>query len=77
MGKIMNKSEVLRDMRDYLGIGAFVTKTQLARYLKTSRHANSDIAKFIEGISYMPDGRGKNYFAADIAGRIVELSVKR
>lgn len=73
----MNKSEVLRDMREYLGVGAFVTQTQLARYLRISRHKDSEIGKFTEGLSYMPDGRGKNYFAADVAGRIVELSVRR
>lgn len=72
----MNSREVLRDMRDYLGIGAFVTKTRLSKYLKICRHENGEIDKYLDGISYVPDGRGKNYFAADVAKRIVELSVK-
>lgn len=72
----MNSREVLRDMREYLGIGAFVTKTQLSKYLKTGRHELGGIEKYIDGISYMPDGRGKNYFASDVAKRIVELSVR-
>ena len=73
----MNSKETLRDMREYLNIGAFVTKTQLARYLQIGRHEGGEIEKYLEGISYMPSGRGKNYFAADVAKRIVELSVRR
>lgn len=72
----MNSREVLRDMREYLDIGAFVTKTQLSKYLKIGRHGNGEIDKYLDGISYMPDGRGKNYFASDVAKRIVELSVR-
>lgn len=73
----MNSREILRDMREYLDIGAFVTKTQLSKYLKIGRHENGEIDKYLDGISYMPNGRGKNYFAADVAARIMELSVKR
>lgn len=73
----MNSKEVLRDMREFLGIGGFVTKTQLAKYLKVGRHDGGEVEKYLEGISYKPTGRGKDYFAPDVAKRIVELSVKR
>lgn len=77
----MNRNEIVRDMRDCLGIKGFITRNQLARYLQKDRHtkkdAENDITQFLEGLQYIPDGRGNKYFALDVAGRILELSIKQ
>lgn len=77
----MNKQEIVRDMRDCLGIKGFITRNQLAKYLQKDRHnkkdATNDISSYLEGLNYIPDGRGNKYFALDVAGRILELSIKQ
>ncbi len=79
----MNRQEIVRDMRDCLGIKGFITKNQLAKYLQKDRHDKKDedtehnISSYLEGLQYLPDGRGKKYFALDVAGRILEKSVKQ
>lgn len=77
----MNKQEIVRDMRDCLGIKGFITRNQLAKYLQKDRHNKkdtaNDISSYLEGLNYIPDGRGNKYFALDVAGRILELSIKQ
>ena len=77
----MNKQELIKDIRECIGGGGMITKNQLARYLQKTRNnredPESDIRQYIEGLPYIPDGRGKKYFLPDIAARILEKAVKQ
>ena len=74
----MNKMELTRDIREAVGGGGMITKNQLAKYLHISRSNNmsGDISQYLEGLSYIPDGRGRKYFIPDVAGKILERSVR-
>lgn len=72
----MNKQELIRDIRDVVGSG-MITKTQIARYLRKSRNNKDDLNSLVEGLSYMPDGRGNKYFIADVADRILDKTIKQ
>jgi len=77
----LNRQEIVRDMRDCLGIKGFITKNQLAKYLQKDRHekkeVENNISAYLDGLQYIPDGRGNKYFALDVASRILEMSVKQ
>ena len=73
----MNKQELIRDIRDIVGGGGVITKTQLARYLRKSRNDKEELNRIVAGLSYIPDGRGNKYFIADVAGRILDNTIKQ
>lgn len=76
----MNKRELTQDIRDCIGGGGLITRTQLAKYLKKSRNINDgvdELKPYLEGLSYVPDGRGKKYFIADVAEKILINMVRQ
>lgn len=80
----MNKQEIARDMRECLGVTGLISKNQLSKYLKMDRRSKdnkdeneTDIMSYLEGLRFIPSGRGPKYFVVDVAGRILEMSVKQ
>ena len=73
----MNKQELIRDIRSNVGGGGVITKTQIAGYLRKSRNDKEELNKLVEGLSYIPDGRGNKYFIVDVAGRILDRTIKQ
>lgn len=80
-GEKMNKQEVARDIRECLGVAGFISKNQLSKYLKMDRgrsdDPDKDIMAYLEGLRYIPSGRGPKYFVIDVAERILERSIKQ
>lgn len=76
----MNKRELTQDIRSVIGGKGLISKSQLARYLGKSRNTKSeddDLSRYLKGLQYIPDGRGKRYFVADVAERILANSIKQ
>ena len=80
----MNKQDIARDMRECLGVTGLISKNQLSKYLQMDRRTKSDkdeneidIMSYLNGLRYIPDGRGAKYFVLDVAGRILDMSVKQ
>lgn len=65
----MDKQTMVRDMKSYVGGGAFITSTQVARYMRLSTDRMPDMLKDLE---FLRTGRAKQYFIPDVAGRIME-----
>lgn len=79
-GEPMNKRELTKDIQSAIGGKGLISKNQLAKYLGKSRNTkseNEDLGRFLKGLQYIPDGRGKKYFVADVAERILLNSVKQ
>lgn len=66
----MEKRELVRDMKSYCDGGSFITKSKLAGYMgiKDARNVNA----YLRGLERV---RGKYYFIADVATRLIELRV--
>ena len=67
----MDKQTLTRDMKTYVGGGAFITMTQTARYMRLSVDRMPDM---FQGLEFIKTGKAKQYFIPDVAGRIVERS---
>lgn len=52
-----------------------MSRGQLARYLNKTR--NGELTEYLDGLPYIPDGRGKRYYVLDVAARILENTVQR
>lgn len=70
----MNKQEIVRDIRSCVGNKGVISKNQLSKYLGIDRH-NKKLLEYIEGLPYIPDGRGNKYYIQDIAGRIIDKTI--
>lgn len=73
--KEMNKAELAKDIRQVIGCSGTMSKGQLARYLNKTR--NGELTEYLDGLPYIPDGRGKRYYVLDVAARILENTVQR
>mgnify|MGYP004668019281 CR=1 FL=1 len=71
----MNKTELVKDIRQVIGCGGTMSRGQLAKYLNKSR--NRELEGYLDGLPYVPDGRGKRYYVVDVAARILENTVRR
>lgn len=65
----MDKQALTKDIKAYVGGGAFITPTQTAKYMRLSVSRMPDL---LEGLEHIKTGRGKQYFIPDVVGRILE-----
>ena len=72
----MKRIDLIRDLKEYTGSGV-ISKTKLCGYLQKSRNDNDMVDRFLEGLDYIPDGRGRKYFIPDVADRILENVIKQ
>ena len=63
----MTKQEIMRDIKQEFG--TFVTITDIARYMNSGRDAARDL---VAGLDYLDKGRSKQFFAGDVADRILK-----
>jgi hypothetical protein len=63
----MDRQTLIRDMKTYVGGGAFITSTQVARYMRLSTDRMPEMLKELE---HYRTGRAKQYFIPDVASRI-------
>ncbi|MDF2656367.1 MAG: hypothetical protein K0R19_2841 [Bacillota bacterium] len=67
----MDKQSLTRDMKAFVGGGAFITPTQTAKYMRLSP---GRMPEFLQGLEFIKTGKAKQYHILDVAGRIVEKS---
>ena len=72
----MNRTELVKDIRQVTGCGGMISKSQLARYLGKSRNGSREVNAYLEGLSYIPDGRGNKYYVMDVAARLLDNTVR-
>lgn len=65
----MDKETLVRDMKFYVGGGAFITPTQTAKYMRLSLGRMPELLRDLE---YYKTGRARQYFIPDVAARIIE-----
>lgn len=63
----MDRQTLIRDMKSYVGGGAFITSTQIARYVRVS---TDRMPEMLKGLEFYRTGRAKQYFIPDVASRI-------
>lgn len=66
----MDKQALIKDIKAYVGGGAFITPTQTAKYMRLSPGRMPDL---LERLEYFKTGKAKQYFIPDVATRIIEL----
>ena len=66
---LMNKQDLVRDMKSHIGGGGFITLNQLRKY-RHARHEN--ILALVDGLEYFEKGKSKEFFIPDVAARILE-----
>ena len=64
----MDKQTLVRDMKTFVGGGAFITPTQIAKYMRLSP---SRMPELLEALEYIKTGRGRQYFIPDVVARIL------
>lgn len=67
----MDKQTLVRDMKSYVGGGAFITPTQTAKYMRLSPSRMRDL---LEALDHIKTGKARQYFIPDVAQRILERS---
>lgn len=74
----MRRIDLIRDLKEYTGSGV-ISRSKLCKYLQKSRSEKSEMGvdRFLEGLDYIPDGRGRKYFIPDVADKIIENTVKQ
>lgn len=74
----MRRIDLIRDLKEYTGSGV-ISRSKLCEYLQKSRSEKSEMGvdRFLEGLDYIPDGRGRKYFIPDVADKIIENTVKQ
>ncbi|MCB6992401.1 hypothetical protein LI177_02740 [bacterium 210820-DFI.6.37] len=66
----MEKQEVIREMKAFVGGSSYITANALARHLGKSKGFTK---KLITGLDKIPgDARGTKYFIPEVAQRIME-----
>ena len=65
----MDKQTLSRDMKTFVGGGAFITQTQTAKYMRLSPGRMPDL---LRGLEFFKTGKARQYFIPDVAGRIIE-----
>ncbi|MEL7655887.1 MAG: hypothetical protein AAGU75_08265 [Bacillota bacterium] len=67
----MDKQSLTRDMKTFVGGGAFITPTQTAKYMRLSP---GRMPELLQNLEFVKTGKAKQYFIPDVAGRIIEQS---
>lgn len=67
----MDKQTLTRDMKSFVGGGAFITPTQTAKYMRLSP---GRMPELLQDLEFVKTGKAKQYFIPDVAGRIFEKS---
>lgn len=63
----MTKQEIMRDIKN--DFGTFVTISDIARYMGSGRDTAREL---VAGLDYLNRGRAKQFFAGDVADRIIK-----
>lgn len=67
----MDKQTLIRDMKSFVGGGAFITPTQTAKYMRLSP---GRMPELLQSLDFIKTGKARQYFIPDVAGRIIENS---
>lgn len=70
----MKKIDIVKDIERTTGGAGFITKTALAKYMR--KRKQGEIDELLDGLDFIPDGRGKKYFIPDVAEKIMSERVK-
>ncbi len=65
----MDKQTITRDMKTFVGGGAFITPTQIAKYMRLSP---SRMPELLRDLEHIKTKKARQYFIPDVAGRIME-----
>lgn len=67
----MDKKTLAKSMEEYAG-SPFMNQSQLAKYLRLSRHRMPEL---LTGVDYLETKRERRYFVPDIAQKLVDMKM--
>lgn len=65
----MTKQDIVRDMKQFVGGGSFITQAGVRKYLCRSK---AKVRETLTGLDYESSGRDYKYFIPDVAQRIID-----